>query len=93
MYPDSGPEPWKPEIVEVIYGLLYRDDLGIDPLIAALQELEEQEGPGRVCRITLPAHPHAFEPEEARKHWKAVVRHREELEAAVGYEVICPSGW
>ncbi len=21
-YPDSAPEPWKPEIVEVIYGLL-----------------------------------------------------------------------
>ena len=87
VYPDSGPEPWKPEIVEVIYGLLYRDDLGIDPLIAALQELEEQEGPVVYVELLYLLTHMRFEPEEARKHWKAVVRHREELEAAVGYEV------
>jgi hypothetical protein len=26
-----------------------------------------------------------FEPDEAQKHWGAVIRHREELEDAVGY--------
>ena len=87
VYPDSGPEPWKPEIVEVIYGLLYRDDLGIDPLVTALQELEEQEGSVVYVELLYLLTHMRFEPEEARKHWKAVVRHREELEAAVGYEV------
>ena len=87
VYPDSGPEPWKPEIVEVIYGLLYQDDLGIDPLVAALQELEEQEGLVVYVELLYLLTHMRFEPEEARKHWKAVVRHREELEAAVGYEV------
>ncbi len=87
VYPESRPEPWKPEIVEAIYGLLYRDDLGIDPLVAALQELEEQEGSVVYVELLYLLTHMRFEPEEARKHWKAVVRHREELEAAVGYEV------
>ena len=38
-------EPWKPEIVEVIYGLLYRDDLAIAPLVAAIEDLQEEKGP------------------------------------------------
>ena len=87
LYPDSGPEPWKPEIVEVIYGLLYRDDLGIDPLVAALQELEEQEGPVVYVELLYLLTHMRFEAEEARKHWKAVIRHRQELEDAVGYEM------
>ena len=87
LYPDSGPEPWKPEIVEVIYGLLYRDDLGIDPLMAALRELEEQEGPVVYVELLYLLTHMRFEAEEAQKHWRAVIRHRQELEDAVGYEM------
>ncbi len=44
-YPGTGHEPWKPEIVEAIYGLLYRDDLGVDRLVEDLQKMERREGP------------------------------------------------
>ncbi len=83
----EGPLPWKPEIVEVIYGLLYRDDLGIAPLVAALQELEEQEGPAVYVELLHLLTHMRFEPEEAHEHWEAVIRHRQELEDAVGYEM------
>lgn len=86
-YPDSGSEPWKPEIVEVIYGLLYRDDLGINALVAALEELVEQKGPVVYVELLYLLTDIRFEPKEAQKHWKAVISHREELAAAVGYEM------
>ena len=84
-YGDSGPEPWKPEIVEAIYGLLYRDDLGIDALVTALQNLEEQEGPVVYVELLYLLTDMRFNPDEAQKHWRAVIRHREELEDALGY--------
>ena len=83
----EGPLPWKPEIVEVIYGLLYRDDLGIAPLVAALQELEEQEGLAVYVELLHMLTHMRFEPDEAKEHWNAVIRHRQELEDAVGYEM------
>ncbi len=87
MYPESGREPWKPEIVEVIYGLLYRDDLGIEPLVAALRELQEQEGPAVYIELLYLLTHMRFSPDEAREHWEAVIKHRQELEDAVGYEM------
>ena len=87
MYPESGPEPWKPEVVEVIYGLLYRDDLGIDPLLTALEELVEQEGPAVYVELLYLLTHIRFEQVEAQEHWTAVITHRQELEDAVGYEV------
>ena len=86
-YPDGAPEPWKPEIVEVIYGLLYGDDLSIDSLVAALQELEEQEGAVVYVELLYLLTHMRFEPDEARKHWEAVILHRKELEDAVGYSM------
>ena len=83
----EGPLPWKPEIVEVIYGLLYRDDLGIAPLVAALEQLEEQEGPAVYVELLHLLTHMRFEPAEAHEHWEAVIRHRQELEDAVGYEM------
>ena len=84
-YPDSGPEPWKPEIVEVIYGLLYRDDLSIDALVAALQDLAEQESAVVYAESLYLLTHMRFEPDEAQEHWQAVISHRQELEDAVGY--------
>ena len=86
-YPDSGPEPWKPEIVEVIYGLLYRDDLGIDALVVALQDLAEQESEVVYAELLYLLTHMRFEPDEAQEHWQAVISHRQELEDAVGYTV------
>lgn len=87
VYRNSGPEPWRPEIVEVIYGLLYQDDLGIDALVAALHLLEEQEGPVVYVELLHLLTHMRFEPKEAGEHWKAVLSHRKELEDAMGYEV------
>ena len=81
------PLPWKPEIVEVIYGVLYGDDRGNKPLVAALRELEEQEGPAVYVELLYLLTHMRFEPDEALEHWEAVIRHRQELEDAVGYEV------
>ena len=87
VYPENRPVPWKPEIVEVIYGLLYREDLGIGPLVAALEELEDREGPVVFVELLYMLTDIRFEPDEARKHWEAVILHRKELEDAVGYEI------
>ncbi len=87
VFSETRPLPWKPEIVEVIYGLLYRDDLDIGALAAALQELEEREGPVVFVELLYLLTDIRFEPEEARKHWDAVILHRQELEDAVGYEM------
>ncbi len=77
-YPESGPEPWRPEIVEAIYGLLYRDDFGVDRLVAALREMEVRDGAVvYVERLHLLSHIR-FEPDEAREHWNAIVHHRED---------------
>jgi diguanylate cyclase (GGDEF)-like protein len=84
-YTDSGPEPWRPEIVEVIYGLLYQDEADIDDLVAAVQDLEEQEGLVVYVELLYLLTHIRFEPDEAQRHWDAVLRHREELEEAVGY--------
>jgi len=87
VFSETRPLPWKPEIVEVIYGLLYRDDLGIGALVAALQELEEREGPVVFVELLYLLTDIRFEPDEASKHWDAVILHRQELEEAVGYEM------
>ena len=84
LYPDDGPLPWKPEIVEVIYGLLYRDDLGTDRLVAALGKLEEREGPVVYVELLYLLTHIRFDPDEAQTHWEAVILHRKELEDAVG---------
>ena len=85
VYPDNGPEPWRPEIVEAIYSLLYRDDLGVDRLVADLQEMEVREGPVVYVELLYLLSHIRFEPEEAQEHWDAIIRHREELEEAVGF--------
>lgn len=84
MYRDIGPWPWKPEIVEVIYGLLYREDLSTDRLVAALAKLEEREGPAVYVELLYLLTHMRFDPDEARKHWDAVTQHREELDDALG---------
>ena len=86
-YPDIGSEPWKPEIVEVIYGLLYREDLGKGALVAALDELADQKGPAVYVELLYLLTDIRFEPKEAQRHWKMLISHREELEAAVGHEM------
>ena len=92
--PDRAPlsvnnrsEPWKPEIVEVIYGLLYRDDLAMAALVTAIEKLEKQEGPVVYVELLYLLTHMRFEADEAGDHWKSVIDHQGELERAVGYPV------
>ena len=82
-----APEPWRPEIVEAIYALLYRENVGVDRLVADLQKLEEVEGPAVYVELLQLLSHIRFEPEEAREHWDALIRHRETLEEAIGSPV------
>ncbi len=86
-YPGSGPEPWKPEIVEAIYSLLYRDNPGVDRLVEDLQKMERREGPIVYVELLYLLCHIRFEPAEAREHWEEVILHRKELQSAVGYPV------
>jgi len=86
-YPGGGPEPWKPEIVEAIYGLLYRDSPGVDRLVEDLQKMERREGPIVYVELLYLLCHMRFEAGEAREHWEEVIRHREELEGDLGYPV------
>jgi diguanylate cyclase (GGDEF)-like protein len=86
-YPGSGPETWKPEIVEAIYSLLYRENPGVDSLVEDLQKMERREGPIVYVELLYLLCHMRFEPGEAREHWEAVILHRKELEDAVGYPV------
>ena len=87
VYLGTGPEPWRPEIVEAIYGLLYRENSSVDRLVADLQEMERREGPIVYVELLYILCHMRFEPGEAREHWEAVIHHREELEDALGYTV------
>ncbi len=87
VYLGNGPEPWRPEIVEAIYGLLYRENPSVDRLVADLQEMERREGPIVYVELLYILCHIRFEPGEAREHWEAVIHHREELEDALGYTV------
>ena len=55
--------------------------------MTALLDLEEQEGPVVYVELLYLLTDMRFNPDEAQKHWKAVIRHREELEDALGYEM------
>ena len=79
--------PWRPEVVEAIYGLLYRDDVDLDHLVADLQELKEREGPVVYVELLHLLSHMRFEAAEAEEHWDAVLQHREELADAIGSEV------
>ncbi len=87
VYLGNGPEPWRPEIVEAIYGLLYRESPDVDRLLADLQKMERREGPIVYVELLYMLCHIRFEPGEAREHWEAVIHHRAELEDALGYTV------
>ena len=55
--------------------------------MTALLDLEEQEGPVVYVELLYLLTDMRFNPDDAQKHWKAVIRHREELEDALGYEM------
>ncbi len=79
--------PWRPELTEAIYALLYRDGLGLDRLIADLDDLARSEGSAVYSELLYLLSHLRFEEVEAERHWRAVIRHREEMEDGLGSEV------
>lgn len=90
--PDDPPEDggfgaWRPELIEAIYTLLYRDDLDLESLISELEELERQEGSAVYGELLhLLAHLR-FPDDEAKEHWEAVLAHRSAMEESLGSSV------
>ena len=85
--PDPEEFPWRPELTETIYALLYRDDLGPDRLVAELDDLAGNEGPAVYSELLYLLSHIRLEEAEAERHWHAVIRHRREMEDALGSEV------
>ena len=83
---------WRPELTEVIYALLYRDDRGLDRLVADLDALARSEGSAVFCELLYLLAHIRFEEVEAERHWRAVIRHRQEMEDALGSEVALSVG-
>ena len=85
--PDTDVIPWRPEVTEAIYALLYRDDLGLDRLVAELDDLAQSEGAVVYSELLYLLSHIRFEEGEAERHWRAVIGHREAMEEALESEV------
>jgi diguanylate cyclase (GGDEF)-like protein len=85
--PDSEETPWRPELAETIYSLLYKDDLGLDRLGAELEDLAREEGAAVYTELLYLLTHIRFEEEDAERHWKEVIRHRAAMEEALGSDV------
>ena len=85
--PDPLELPWRPELTETIYSLLYRDDLGLDRLVVEFDELAENEGAAVYSELLYLLSHIRFEEADAALHWHAVIRHRQEMQDALGSEV------
>lgn len=85
--PDPGDLPWRPELTETIYALLYRDDLGLDRLVAELDALAGSQGPAVYCELLYLLSHIRFDEADAELHWRAVIRHRQEMMDGLGTEV------
>ncbi len=85
--PDADVIPWRPELTETIYALLYREDLGRNRLVGELDDLARREGVVVYSELLYLLSHIRFEEEEAEFHWKAVIRHRSAMEEALGSEV------
>ena len=85
--PDADVLPWRPELTESIYSLLYRDDLGLDRLVAELEDLAREEGLMVYSELLYLLSHIRFDEEAAERHWREVIRHRKEMEEGLGSEV------
>ena len=75
---------WDPKLAEVLYEFLDSSDLRPEELNPKLQELERQHDASVYSElINLLCHLR-FEPDEARKHWRAIGEHRESMEKRLG---------
>ena len=84
---DAEAPPWRPELTEAVYTLLYTDDLGLDRLVAEVDALARREGAAVYAELLYLLAHIRFEEDDAEHHWKEVIRHRGTMEEALGSEV------
>jgi diguanylate cyclase (GGDEF)-like protein len=85
--PEAEVPPWRPELTEAVYSLLYTDERGLDRLIAEVEDLARDEGAAVYAELLYLLAHIRFEEEDAERHWKEVIRHRDVMEEALGSEV------
>jgi diguanylate cyclase (GGDEF)-like protein len=84
---DAEVPPWRPELTEAIYTLLYTNEGGLDRLASEVEVLARDEGPAVYSELLYLLAHIRFGDEEAERHWKEVLRHRGNLQASLGSEV------
>ena len=84
---DTEVPPWRPELTEAIYGLLYANEGGLDRLAAEVEVLAKTEGPAVYAELLYLLAHIRFEDGEAERHWKEVIRHRSALQESLGSDV------
>jgi diguanylate cyclase (GGDEF)-like protein len=86
--PSADPEPvWEPELVEGIYDLLYRLELGSEDLEHKLDKLRERYGETVYSELIYLLSHLRFESDEALQHWERIQAHRGRMQQALGASV------
>ena len=84
---DGDLPPWRPELIEAIYSLLYRDGISLEGLTEGLEALERQDGSAVYAELLHLLSHLRFADDEAKDHWEAVIDHRRAMEESLGSTV------
>ena len=84
--PDAETPPWRPELTEAVYALLYRD-LALDRLVAEVEALVREEGTAVYAELLYLLAHIRFEEDDAERYWKDVVQHRSDMAEGLGSDV------
>jgi diguanylate cyclase (GGDEF)-like protein len=80
-------DAWDPELVDRLYGLLYRADHQTDELVRGIEALRERWD-SRVDTELIYLLSHLrFEPAEARQHWEAILARQRQMQDALAARV------
>lgn len=88
-----GPGPagqsteWNPEIMENLYNLLYRVDLGNRNLGPELEKLERDKGEEVYSELVFLLSHLRYPPREAKRHWFQILAHQKSMEERVQAKV------
>lgn len=74
-----------------LLAVLEEDAHNTQRLVARLDAIGRESGVGAHAALLLILTHLSFEEEEARRHWEAILRHREELSTALARDAGCAS--
>ncbi|MCZ6669527.1 MAG: diguanylate cyclase [Acidobacteria bacterium] len=88
-----GPDPvgqerkWSPEIMENLYNLLYRVDLGNRKFGPELEKLERDQGEEVYSELVYLLSHLRYSPPQAKRHWFQILAHQKSMEKRFGAKV------